>query len=144
MHVLVKKGPDVRMVLNGTTPFKSEKGVESIRKMVKLMNDLCRASCLRIGYPNILMGSGKGGHTMKKLTVYSMALAMLLPVTAFGQGPDHKAKQAIKDATRLSEGQKRQAMKNVQGKDGGYGAQDRNTKRTLQSMEKGTEGRKQQ
>jgi hypothetical protein len=81
---------------------------------------------------------------MKKLMICLMALALLFPITAFAQGPDHQAKQAIKDAKRLSEGQKRQAMKNVQGKEGGYGAQDRNTKRTLQSMEKGTQGRKQQ
>ena len=88
-------------------------------------------------------GSGEGGHGMKRLMVYLMALVMLLPVAAFGQGPDHKAKQAIKDAKRLSEGQKRQAMKDLKGKEGGYGAQDRNTKRTLQSMEKGTGGKKQ-
>jgi hypothetical protein len=81
---------------------------------------------------------------MKKLMVYLMVLVMVLPAGVFAQGPDHQAKQAIKDAKRLSEGQKRQAMKNVQGKEGGYGAQDRNTKRTLQSMEKSADGRKQQ
>ena len=80
---------------------------------------------------------------MKKLMICLMALVMLLPVAAFGQGPDHKAKQAIKDAKRLSEGQKSQAMKGLKGKEGGYGAQDCKTKRTLQSMGKGTEGRKQ-
>ena len=41
---------------------------------------------------------------MKKLMVYLMALVMLLPVAAFGQGADHKAKQAIKDTKRLNEG----------------------------------------
>ena len=81
---------------------------------------------------------------MKKLIVYLMVSIMSLPAAAFAQGPDHKAKQAIKDAQRLSEGQKRQAMKDLKGKDGGYGEQDRNTKRTLQSMEKGKDGRKQQ
>ena len=80
---------------------------------------------------------------MKKTIIYLIALAMLLPLPVFAQGPDHKAKQAIKDAQRLSEGQKRQAMKNLQGKEAGYGAQDRNTKRTLQSMEKSTGGKKQ-
>jgi len=72
-----------------------------------------------------------------------MSLALLFPAGVFAQGPDHKAKQAMKDAKRLSEGQKRQAMKNLQGKEAGYGAQDRNTKRTLQSMEKSTGGKKQ-
>ncbi len=80
---------------------------------------------------------------MKKTITFLIALALLLPMPVFGQGPDHRAKQAIKDASRLSEGQKRQAMKNLKGKEGGYGAQDRNTKRTLQSMEKGAGGKKQ-
>jgi len=31
--------------------------------------------------------------------IYLIAIVMLLPVTASAQGPDHKAKQAIKDAT---------------------------------------------
>lgn len=79
---------------------------------------------------------------MKRLMVYVMALVLLFPVTAFSQGPDHKAKQAIKDAKRLSEGQKRQTMKNVQGKEGGLGAQDRNTKRTLQNMGNSPDGKK--
>jgi len=81
---------------------------------------------------------------MKRLMIYIMLLVMALPAAAFGQGPDHKAKQAIKDAQRLSEGQKRQAIKNVQGKEGGYGAQDRNTKRTLQNLGTVAEGAKQQ
>mgnify|MGYP000380337588 FL=1 len=80
---------------------------------------------------------------MKKMMVYVMSLALLFPAGVFAQGPDHKAKQAMKDAKRLSEGQKRQAMKNLQGKEAGYGAQDRNTKRTLQSIEKGAGGKKQ-
>ena len=80
---------------------------------------------------------------MKKLIVYLMVSIMSLPAAAFAQGPDHKAKQAIKDATRLSEGQKRQAMKNVTGKETGYGAQDIKTKRTLQGMQKSGDGRKQ-
>lgn len=81
---------------------------------------------------------------MKKLMVYLMVLVMVSPAAVFAQGPDQQAKQAVKDFNRLGEGQKRQALKNVQGKEGGYGAQDRNTKRTLQSMEKRTDGRKQQ
>jgi len=81
---------------------------------------------------------------MKRLMIYIMLLVMAFPAAAFGQGPDHKAKQAIKDAQRLSEGQKRQAIKNVQGKEGGYGAQDRNTKRTLQNLGTVAEGAKQQ
>ena len=81
---------------------------------------------------------------MKRLMIYIMLLVMALPAAAFGQGPDHKAKQAIKDAQRLSEGQKRQAIKNVQGKEGGLGAQDQNTKRTLQNLGTGAEGAKRQ
>ncbi len=81
---------------------------------------------------------------MKKLMICLTALVWVLPAVAFGQGPDQRAKQAIKDASRLSEGQKRQAMKNIQGKEGGLGAQDRNTKRTLQNMGTAPDGRKQQ
>ena len=76
---------------------------------------------------------------MKKLMIYLIALIMLLPVTAFGQGPEHKAKQATRDFKRLSAAEKRKVMKGVQGKEGRLGGQERKTKRTLQSMGKGTQ-----
>lgn len=80
---------------------------------------------------------------MKKLMAFWTAFVLLFPAMTTAQGPDHQAKQAIKDAKRLSEGQKRQAMKDLQGKEGGYGAQDLTTKRTLQSMDKSAQGKKQ-
>jgi len=51
-------------------------------------------------------------------------LVLLLPAMAFGQGLDHRAKQSMKDAHRLSEGQKRYGHEERSPRKNGYGAQE--------------------